>query len=206
MLLGFDGEDVAADGFGFLGLVEVAVQLDLGDGFGNACFGDGLQLVLHGASLGGLRVALRKLDGRCGSLETPEEIAGDDRAQNCAAVAAGGDDFVEVLDLQAVVEGVANAMGGVEKRERAKQEKVEAHDWKREEGGGTCIVCGFCQAERSSNSQDEEVDGDEEGGDDTPRAEEEPQERFDAKFGWLSVHLVFYPLILAGAAKRSPRK
>src|SRR5258705_9719978 len=51
LLLGFDGEDVSADGFGFLGLVEVAVELDFGDGFGDACFGDGLQLVLHGASL-----------------------------------------------------------------------------------------------------------------------------------------------------------
>ncbi len=53
LLLGLDGEDVAADGFGFLGFVEVAVELDFGDGFGNACFGDGLQLMLHGASLTG---------------------------------------------------------------------------------------------------------------------------------------------------------
>jgi len=53
LLLGFDGEDIAADGFGFLGLVEIAVELDFGDGFGDACFGDGLQLEFHGASLTG---------------------------------------------------------------------------------------------------------------------------------------------------------
>jgi len=53
LLLGVDGKDVAADGFGFLGLVKVAVKFDLGDGFGDACFGDGLQLVFHGASLTG---------------------------------------------------------------------------------------------------------------------------------------------------------
>jgi len=53
LLLGFDGEDVAADGFGFLWLVEITVKLDFGDGFGNACFGDGLQLEFHGASLTG---------------------------------------------------------------------------------------------------------------------------------------------------------
>jgi hypothetical protein len=53
LLLGFDGEDIPADGFGFLGFVEVAVELDFGDGFRNTCFGDGLQLVLHGASLTG---------------------------------------------------------------------------------------------------------------------------------------------------------
>ena len=53
LLLGIDREDVAADGFSFLGLVEVAVEFDFGDGFGDACFGDGFQLVLHGASLTG---------------------------------------------------------------------------------------------------------------------------------------------------------
>jgi hypothetical protein len=53
LLFGFDGEDVATDGFGFLGFVEVAVELDFGDGFGNACFGDGFQLVFHDASLTG---------------------------------------------------------------------------------------------------------------------------------------------------------
>jgi hypothetical protein len=42
LLLGFDGEDIAADGFGFLGFVEVAIEFDFGDGFGDACFGDGL--------------------------------------------------------------------------------------------------------------------------------------------------------------------
>jgi len=55
LLLGFDGEDVSADGFSFLRFVEVAIEFDFGDGFGDACFGDGLQLVLHGASLEGLR-------------------------------------------------------------------------------------------------------------------------------------------------------
>ncbi len=53
LLLWINGEDVATDGFGFLGLVEVAVKFDLGEGFGDACFGDGLQLVFHGASLTG---------------------------------------------------------------------------------------------------------------------------------------------------------
>jgi hypothetical protein len=38
LLFGLDGENVAADGFGFLGLVEVAVKLDFGDGLGDACF------------------------------------------------------------------------------------------------------------------------------------------------------------------------
>ena len=41
LVLGVDGQDVAADRFGFFGFVEVAVELDFGDGFGNACFGDG---------------------------------------------------------------------------------------------------------------------------------------------------------------------
>ena len=65
LLFGLDGEDVSADGFSFLRFVEVAVELNFGDGFGDACFGDGLQLVLHGASLEGLR----PLENQCIALE-----------------------------------------------------------------------------------------------------------------------------------------
>jgi hypothetical protein len=130
------------------------------------------------------------------SNKIPQQVASDDRAQNRAAVAADGDDFVEVLDLQTVVKRVTNAVGGMEERERAENEEIETHDWKRKESGGACVVRSFCPAEGSGDSQDEEVDGDEEGGNDTAGAEEKPQERFDAKFGWLSVHQVFYPFFL----------
>lgn len=41
LMIGVDGENIAADGFGFLGFVEVAVELGFGDGFGDAGFGDG---------------------------------------------------------------------------------------------------------------------------------------------------------------------
>jgi hypothetical protein len=123
------------------------------------------------------------------SNKIPQQIACDESAQNRAAVAADGDDLVEMLDLQAVVKGVTNAMCGMEERERAEDEKVETHERKREEVGGICVLGSFRPAEGSGNSQDEEVDGDQEGSDDTAGAEEEPQERFDAKFGWLDFHL-----------------
>ena len=41
LMIGVNGENIAADGFGFLGFVEVAVELGFGDGFGDAGFGDG---------------------------------------------------------------------------------------------------------------------------------------------------------------------
>jgi hypothetical protein len=41
LLVGIDGEDVAADGFGLFGLVEVAVELGFCEGFGDSGFGDG---------------------------------------------------------------------------------------------------------------------------------------------------------------------
>lgn len=41
LVMRIDGKDVAADGFGFLGFVKVAVELGFGDGFGDAGFGDG---------------------------------------------------------------------------------------------------------------------------------------------------------------------
>jgi hypothetical protein len=52
LMIGIDGEDIAADGFRFFGFVQVAVEFGFGESLGNACFGDGFELVLmrHGAS------------------------------------------------------------------------------------------------------------------------------------------------------------
>lgn len=41
LVIGVDGQNIAADGFGFFGFVEVAVELGFGEGFGDAGFGDG---------------------------------------------------------------------------------------------------------------------------------------------------------------------
>ena len=49
MLLRIDGQNIAADGFGLFGFVEVAVEFDFGEGFGNAGVGDGFELVVHGS-------------------------------------------------------------------------------------------------------------------------------------------------------------
>src|SRR5262249_12020410 len=50
LMLGIDGENVAADGFGFFGFVEIAVELHFCEGFRDTGFGNGFQLVLHWAS------------------------------------------------------------------------------------------------------------------------------------------------------------
>jgi hypothetical protein len=47
LVIGVDGENVATDGFGFLGLVEIAVKLGLGGGFGDAGLCDVLEVVVH---------------------------------------------------------------------------------------------------------------------------------------------------------------
>jgi hypothetical protein len=50
LMIGIDDQNIAADGFGFFGFVEVAVEFGFGDGFGDAGFGDGFELVWHGRS------------------------------------------------------------------------------------------------------------------------------------------------------------
>jgi hypothetical protein len=137
------------------------------------------------------------LKQRAHSNKIPQQITCDKSADDSAAVARDGDDFVKVLDLQAVVEGVTNAMGGMEERQGAKNEEVEAHERKREKSRGGGELGGFGEAEGSGDSENEEMDGDQECGDDTSGAEEEPQERLDAEFGGmrLSVHLAFYPFV-----------
>jgi hypothetical protein len=51
LMIGVDDENIAADGFGFLGFVEVAIELGFGDGLRDACFGDGFELERHGTSV-----------------------------------------------------------------------------------------------------------------------------------------------------------
>jgi hypothetical protein len=48
LLLGIDGEDIAANGFRLFGLVEVAIEFDFGEGFGDTGVGDGFEFVVHG--------------------------------------------------------------------------------------------------------------------------------------------------------------
>jgi hypothetical protein len=91
-------------------------------------------------------------------------------------------------------------MRRVEERDGAQHEEIEADERKRQECGGAGVIGGLGPAEGCGNSQDEEVDGDEECRDDTAGAEEEPQERLDAKFGWLSVHLFFCPFLCSDSS------
>ena len=52
-MLRINRENIPTNGFGLLGLVEIAVEFDFGNSLGNASLGDGLQLVLHETSLQG---------------------------------------------------------------------------------------------------------------------------------------------------------
>src|SRR5256885_9926693 len=44
LMSGINGQDIPADGFGLFGLVEITVELDFGNRFGDAGLGDGLEL------------------------------------------------------------------------------------------------------------------------------------------------------------------
>jgi hypothetical protein len=83
----------------------------------------------------------------------------------------------------------------VEERNGAEHEEIETDERVSDECGGGGVRGSIREAEREDEILDQQVDGDEESGDDTAGAEEDPQERFDAKFGWLSVHLVFCPFV-----------
>jgi len=53
LLFRIDGKNVAADGFGFFRLVEITVEFDFSEGFGDARAGDGFELVVHEGLLRG---------------------------------------------------------------------------------------------------------------------------------------------------------
>src|SRR5512135_3270523 len=95
-----------------------------------------------------------------------------------------------MLDLQAVVQRIANAVRGVEQGNGAENEEIETDKGKADDIDGGRVLGGLEPAEGSGDSQDEQVDGDQESSDDTAGAEEDPEQRFDAKFGRLSVHIL----------------
>ena len=123
------------------------------------------------------------------SMNIPQKEACDQRSHNCRAVAAEGDDFVQMLDLQAVVEGVANAVREVEKRNATQNEEIKANKRMSNKGGGGRVVWSLCPTKWKRKSLQKQMDRDKERGDNTAGAEEDPQERLKAKLRWFGFHL-----------------
>jgi hypothetical protein len=66
---------------------------------------------------------------RCiGLRNLPDEVRGHHRTHDGAAVAERIDQFVQMFDLQPVVQRVPETMGPVEQRQDAKHEQVKTAD------------------------------------------------------------------------------
>jgi len=122
-------------------------------------------------------------------MNIPQKEAGDQTPDNSHSVAGEGDDLVQMLDLKAVVEGVANAVREVEKGNAAQNEEIKANKRMGKQRGGGRVVWGLCPTKWKRKSLQKQMDGDEEGGDDTAGAEEDPQERLKANLRWFGFHL-----------------
>src|SRR5437764_11475395 len=98
-------EDIAANRLGFFRLVEVKIALSLRDGGADASLGNRFQLKFH-------RCPPTKASD--GTLDRPKQICSGQRSQDCYSIAACKDNFVQMLDLQSVIQRVAKAVSEVE--------------------------------------------------------------------------------------------
>ena len=73
---------------------------------------------------------------RSRSGDVPQRVGGQGRSHEGRAVAQDGDERGQVLQLQAIVERVAEAMGPVEERQGDEDEEVEPRQRVRQRGRG----------------------------------------------------------------------
>src|SRR3972149_11252334 len=84
-----------------------------------------------------------------------------------------------MLQLQAIIERVAKTMGPVEKRQGDEREEVESRHGVLQKAVKGLVVGRLKQPQGKGQPSQEEMDGEQEGGDRPPRAEQEPEKRRD---------------------------
>src|SRR5262249_19865422 len=105
----------------------------------------------------------------------PHDVGGERAPQERRAVAENRDERGQVLELEPVVERVAEAMGPVEEGQRHEREEVEARDGVREQMTGGLIARSGEPTEGEGERRQQDVDREEQGRDRPPRAEDEPE-------------------------------
>src|SRR5262249_3427632 len=122
-----DFQHVKADALGRARLIEEAVKMRPLEGLRDGVFVNLLQIE-HGASnecaaICHMPYFIFHMKYGMWSLNIPQDVCGQRRPGQGAAVTEDGDQFVEVFDLQSVVEGEAKTMRPVKERQRANREQ-----------------------------------------------------------------------------------
>jgi len=108
---------------------------------------------------------------------TPQEMRGHGRSDDRSTVTNEVHELIQVFDLEPVVEGVAKAMGPVNEQKRTEDEEEKARERVSEEFQEMLVAGRREPSQGERNSEEQEEDGCQQSRQDTPGAEEQPQER-----------------------------
>src|SRR6266511_1211078 len=102
----------------------------------------------------------------------PQDVGGQRRPAQSPAVTEDGDQFVEVFDLQSVVEGEAKTMRPVKERQRADREQRQPRQRVSRQGQQAPVARLIDPTQRDSQAEQKEQDRNYQRGDHPAGAEE----------------------------------
>src|ERR671923_266528 len=90
-------------------------------------------------------------------MKIPQQITCQYSSENCSAVATNEDHFVQVLDLQAIVQRIAKPVRPVEQRQEAQSKKVDPSERRTEEPVQIFVTGSGNPSQRKRQAEKEQV-------------------------------------------------
>src|SRR5438128_4884601 len=111
------------------------------------------------------------------SMKIPQQIARQSSSENCSAVATNENQFIQVLDLQPIVQRVAKAMRPVKQRQETQCKQINPGERQRDQRMQILVTRSGNPSQGKRKPEEEKVHRYDESGKDTARAEQRPQNR-----------------------------
>src|SRR6516162_6869270 len=113
---------------------------------------------------------------RRASGDRPQQICGNDRSHHGSAITKSKDDFIQVLDSEAVVQSETEAMRPMKQRQTAKNEQINSHQRHSYERHQMLIGRWLHPSQRDSQAEQEQLHGNEQCGNHSAGSEKHPEE------------------------------
>src|SRR2546430_11768679 len=111
------------------------------------------------------------------SMKIPQQVTCQCSSENCSAVATNENQFIQVLDLQPIVQRVAKAMRPVKQRQETQCKQINSGERRRDQRVQILVARSANPSQGKRKPEEEKVHRYDEGGKDTARAEQRPQNR-----------------------------
>src|SRR5438093_2766422 len=117
------------------------------------------------------------ISARRPSREVPECVRGYGCAHQCGTVAKDRDQHRQMIQLQSVVECVAEPVSPVKKRQRDHDEQIQTYDWMLHKGPKSLVARRVQPPQGKGQAAQEQMYRAQERGDRSAHAEQDPQKR-----------------------------